>query len=196
MQVRRGIYWALRTYLSEKYPNADRVVYKICAHKPPKTVLLQMLRAEAHPRRLLLGIDANHEPDADWIIIAIATLNPDHELFGKGYRPPIARGVGGPGGGVLISNRDDFFTGLPVLTSYKDLKIKSVSCLSKEDRLAGKLARNKPKSRKPMKRSTCYLLKLKKSRKSTTGLNIDLTWPKKMSGCVTCTKKSVELSKH
>ena len=140
MQVRRSIYWAPRTYLSEKYPNADRVVYKICAHKPPKTVLLQMLRAEAHPRRLLLGIDANHEPDADWIIIAIATLNPDHELFGKGYRPSIARGIGGPGGGVLISNRDDFFTGLPVLTSAKDLKIKSVSCLSKEDRLASKLA--------------------------------------------------------
>ena len=75
------------------------------------------------------------------MIIAIATLNPDHELFGKGYRPPIARGIGGPGGGVLISNRDDFFTGLPVLTRTKDLKIKSVSCLSKEDRFASKLAK-------------------------------------------------------
>ena len=62
MQVRRGVYWAPRTYLSEKYPNADRVVYKICAHKPSKAVLLQMLRAEAHPRRLLLGIDVITSP--------------------------------------------------------------------------------------------------------------------------------------
>ena len=88
-----------------------------------------------------MALTKNHEPNADWIIIVITTLNLDHEIFGKSYRPTIERDIGGPDGGVLINNSDGFLTALPILTRKSDFKIKAVSYLLKEDRLTSKLAR-------------------------------------------------------
>ena len=41
----------------------------------------------------------------------------------------------------MVNNADGFFTGLPALQSAKDLKVKQLSCLSKEERLASRLAK-------------------------------------------------------
>lgn len=57
------------------------VVYKNCITPPPKSVLMAMLEAEADAQEINLGMDFNHMPDRIWMIITLATLNPDHEIF-------------------------------------------------------------------------------------------------------------------
>ena len=52
----------------------------------------------------------------------------------------------------MINNQDGFFTGLPLLSSARDLKVKSISCLSKEERLASKLAKEQAKIQKANQR--------------------------------------------
>jgi hypothetical protein len=127
------------------------VVYKICPNAPSKTVLEGMLGALAARRNKNLGMDKEHKPDRNWIILAIATLDPQHEIFGKSYKPEVRQGLG-EGLGVMINNKDGFFTGLPALSSARDLKVKSISCLSKEERLASKLAKEQTKIRKANER--------------------------------------------
>ena len=46
-----------------------------------------MLSALAKRRNKDLGMDVDHTPDWNWIILSIATLEPDHEIFGKSYKP-------------------------------------------------------------------------------------------------------------
>ena len=139
-----------RTIFSNRYPNNEVVVYKICPNAPNKSVLEGMLGALALRRHKNLGIDKEHKPDRNWIIIAIATLDPQHEIFGKSYKPQVRPGFEGPG--VLINNQDGFFTDLPILSSARDLKVKQLSCLSKEERLASKLAKEKAKIQKANQR--------------------------------------------
>ena len=110
-----------------------------------------MLSALALRRNKNLGIDKEHKPDRNWIILAIATLDPQHEIFGKSYKPEVKQGFG-EGPGIMINNQDGFFTGLPPLSSLRDLKVKTVSCLSKEERLASKLAKEQEKIRKANER--------------------------------------------
>ena len=99
-----------------------------------------MLVALALRRNKNLGMDKEHKPDRNWIIIAIATLDPQHEIFGKSYKPPVKLGLDA-GAGHMIKNHDGFYTGLPHLSSARDLKVKRLSCLSKEERLASALAK-------------------------------------------------------
>ncbi len=40
----------------------------------------QYKRLAAHMRR--------HTPDKQWMLFLLSTLNPEHEIFKKGYRPP------------------------------------------------------------------------------------------------------------
>ena len=91
-------------------------------------------------------MDKEHTPDRNWIILAIATLDPNHEIFGKSYKPEVKQGFG-EGLGIMINNADGFYTGLPLLSRAKDLKVKSISCLSKEERIASKLAKEQAKNR-------------------------------------------------
>ena len=73
------------------------------------------------------------------MIIALATLNPNHEIFAKSYkpqveRPSIARNE------LLVNNADGFFTGLPQLTKAKDLKGRRMGLMTQEQRLELKMA--------------------------------------------------------
>jgi hypothetical protein len=45
----------------------------------------------------------------------------------------------------MVNNADGFYTGLPALSSVKDLKVKTISCLSKEERIASQLAKEQAK---------------------------------------------------
>ena len=110
-----------------------------------------MLGTSAARRNQNLGMDKEHKPDRNWIILAIATLDPQHEIFGKSYKPEVKQGFG-EGPGIMINNQDGFFTGLPALSSARDLKVKTMSCLSKEERLASKLAKEQEKIRKANER--------------------------------------------
>ena len=35
------------------------------------------------------GIDEKHQPDNEWLLVALSTLNPSHRYFGKDYVPSI-----------------------------------------------------------------------------------------------------------
>jgi hypothetical protein len=65
------------------------------------------------------GITDNKEPDKAWLIVAIAHLKPDHEIFGKSYQPPVKEVARDQ---YTINNADKFFTDLPPLTKKRDLK--------------------------------------------------------------------------
>ncbi len=52
----------------------------------------------------------------------------------------------------MVNIADSFYTGLPALSSAKDLKVKAISCLSKEERLASQLAKEEAKIQKANKR--------------------------------------------
>ena len=96
--------------MMESCPNNRIVVYKICVKPPTKAALAEMLDAEAVAAELELGMDLDHMPDRAWMIIALATLNPDHEIFQKAYVPVVAeRGLAK--NQILMSNVDGFFTG-------------------------------------------------------------------------------------
>lgn len=150
-QVREGVIWTPRTFYSKQFPNSEAVVYKICPNAPSKTVLEGILCTLAKQRNKNLGIDANHKPDRNWIILAIATLEPDHEIFGKSYKPEVRQEFG-QAPGVMVNNADGFYTGLPALSSVKDLKVKTISCLSKEERIASQLAKEQAKIQKANQR--------------------------------------------
>ena len=140
-----------RTRYSDRYLNNEVVVFKVCPHPPSKVVLEGILSALAMRRNKNLGMDKEHKPDRNWLIIAIATLDAQHEIFGKSYKPQVRQGPGA-GPGLMVNNADDFFTDLPILSSVRDLKVKSISCLSKEERLASKLAKEKAKIEKAKER--------------------------------------------
>jgi hypothetical protein len=74
--VREGVIWTPRTFFSQQYPKNEQVVYKIVSNAPSKTVLEGILATLAKQRNKNLGIDADHKPDRNWIILAIATLDP------------------------------------------------------------------------------------------------------------------------
>ena len=96
-------------------------------------------------------MDKDHKPDRNWIIIAIATLDPGHEIFAKSYKPAVRPGLA-QGPRILVNNEDGFFTDLPLLSSARDLKVKQLSCLSKEERLVSRLAKEKEKIEKAKQR--------------------------------------------
>ncbi len=64
-------------------------MYKIRPNTPSKTVLEGILCTLAKQRIKNLAIDANQKPDRNWIILAIATLEPDHEIVGKSCKPEV-----------------------------------------------------------------------------------------------------------
>ena len=101
-------------------------------------VLAEMLHEEATKAGLNIGMDQDHMPDRAWMIIALATLNKDHEIFGKSYLPKvIQRGLGVRE--LEISNEDGFFTGLPKMFKLSDLKARGGACFSKDEKLQIKM---------------------------------------------------------
>ena len=48
-----------------------------------------MLEEEAESANLDLGIDKSHLPERKWMLIALSTLNPNHEIFKKNYVPKL-----------------------------------------------------------------------------------------------------------
>ncbi len=76
-------------------PNQMIFVHKNCVCLPVKMILALMLLEEATKVELIIDMDEDHMPDGAWMIIALATLNKDHEIFGKSYLTKgIQRGLG------------------------------------------------------------------------------------------------------
>ena len=98
-------------------------MYNKCVKPPSKFELAKMLETEAGKRNILLGMDGDHMPDIEWMQLALSSLNPKHAIFEKSYNPH-AR-PSSTGQKMMVDNRDQFFTGLPMLSS-KEMKGKSM----------------------------------------------------------------------
>ena len=58
---------------------------------------------------------SSHQPDIEWLLVVLSTLQPDHRYFGKSYYPSDEE-LGGRGAKVKHDNDadyDEFFEGLP-----------------------------------------------------------------------------------
>ena len=63
----------------------EDVSLKPCPTPPPKHVLIKEFIVLANRNAIIHGIADNKEPDKAWLIVAIAHLKPDHEIFMKSY---------------------------------------------------------------------------------------------------------------
>lgn len=77
--VRQGTYWCPK--MSELQP-------RNCTRPPPKPLVLAELRRLLRERRMKPFGPEGHEPDRAWALTCLACLQPEHEFFQPGYRPP------------------------------------------------------------------------------------------------------------
>ena len=126
------------------FKNGAVAVLRNCATPPPKLHLAQLLQDVADSKGVDLGLDLVRPPDVQWMIIALATLNKNHPIFSKSYKPEVVqkRQVNA---GLQIDNSDGFFTGLPKLTKAKDLRGPASSLLTKQQRAEQKMQKEKAK---------------------------------------------------
>jgi hypothetical protein len=113
-----------RTYCT----SMDHFAKVPCANPPSteelKDMLVKMiLDAEAYPDEetkakymSLARYLGRYRADRAWLLLVLGTLNKDLPIFQKGYMPA-ARPSKGKLTKVEVDNSDDFFTGLPVLSS-------------------------------------------------------------------------------
>ena len=116
---------------------------------PLKSNLYQMVLDAAKLKNLNLGFDEDHLPDIKWLVIALATLNPNHNLFSKSYKPQVRHQTNNAH--LMVDNSDGFFDNLPQLQGAKS-KGKIMSCLPKEKLLELQMLREQEKSDKALAR--------------------------------------------
>lgn len=93
-----------------------------CPDPPKKAYLLDELKLTVGDRWSSLGISAKKVPDKQWILAVLGSLNPNHQVFQKSYRPPVNLVKKED---KVIDNSDDFYSSLPMLVNKRDLKAKS-----------------------------------------------------------------------
>jgi len=58
---------------------------------------------KAIKRQYILNITGTHQPDIEWLLVALSTLQPNHRFFGKSYYPSDEE-LGGRGAKVKNDN--------------------------------------------------------------------------------------------
>ena len=117
-QVLQGQYWC---------PKFTDIKLKPCVRAPVKDILIEKVRKLADEHELNLAwIDSMHQPDKDWLVAVIATMNPDDEIFRKDYvAPPIKKRLQDV---ETITLPNELFEGLPKSTrKVKARRLKIVS---------------------------------------------------------------------
>ena len=109
-------------------PSMDNFAKIPCAHPPSTEELKDMLAkmildAEHYPDEAtkakymsLARYLGKYRADRDWLLLVLGTLNKELPIFQKGYMPP-AKSRQSKLPKVAVDNSDDFFTGLPVLST-------------------------------------------------------------------------------
>ena len=121
-------------------PQTDEIQFRNCPDPPKFSVLYEIFKEVVSSSGKNMGLDPDdkHVPDKNWMLVIIATLNPDHALFQKDYVPPKTEQE--MEAIQYVRNEDNFWSGLPKLYKTKDIKAKHVTAiLSKEDRLQAKI---------------------------------------------------------
>ena len=100
-KVRAAIFWV---------PKYHEVMLRPCPEAPSKELLFSELSAIAAREGFQLGIDSASQVNTEWLLNTLSTLNPEHQIFSKSYRPEKAP----PKNQIEVDNRDGFFDGLPL----------------------------------------------------------------------------------
>jgi hypothetical protein len=102
-----------------------------CPSPPNKQTLMDILVKLCETQGKKLGIDEKRQPNTDWMVNLISTLDPFNEIFEKSYEGKKRANKEGH----MLDNHDDFFTNLPLSkvkkTRYTRLLSKKIT---KEDR--------------------------------------------------------------
>ena len=78
LDVKDGIEWC---------PKYVDVKLRPCVDRPLKCYILDELCKELIAHNLKVTFDKSHTADADWLIVYLSTLNPEHRYFKKDYIP-------------------------------------------------------------------------------------------------------------
>ena len=117
------------------YPDR-KVQVRNCLEPPVKSVLAAMIAAEEKRRGVQVGLTEQNLPERAWLLIVLSTLNPEHAIFKKSYRPERTNAKAGADAfSQVISDRVEFFKDLPPLSRASDLKGPTRLCLTKAQRL-------------------------------------------------------------
>ena len=90
--------------------------------------LFNFLQEEATEKHKDLGLDIKKMPDKQWMLYSLATLNPEHQIFSKSYRPVLKHQ------NVEVGNSDGYFDGLPQRLAH-ELRGNAVATYTKEERV-------------------------------------------------------------
>jgi hypothetical protein len=82
INVKDGVFWC---------PRYDYLKMRPCPRPPLKYLLIEELEKELKAFKEIrnTGIDEKHQPDNDWLLLTISTLNPNHRYFHKDYVPSL-----------------------------------------------------------------------------------------------------------
>jgi hypothetical protein len=92
-------------------PKAEEVRIKLCPRPPHKEVLLEKFRKQMRDKDLRSGMQEGKWPDKEWLVVVIATLCPEDEIFKKDYVPPPRKNLIEEQKTIRVPN--GFFEGLP-----------------------------------------------------------------------------------
>lgn len=88
-KIERKDLWCPRSVAHPYYDNGSLAVYKQCVKEPTKNRLYEHLLIEQNRAGIELGMNPQHLPNKDWMMICLSTLNPEHTLFSRQYVPVI-----------------------------------------------------------------------------------------------------------
>ena len=72
-------------------PRYDYLKIRPCPRRPLKQYILEEVHLELDKfnEKRKTGIDEKHQPDIEWLLVVLATLNPEHRYFAKDYIPSL-----------------------------------------------------------------------------------------------------------
>jgi len=82
LDIKDGVTWC---------PLYEDVRIRPCPRKPLKQLIIQEVKNELKKKdgNLSNWIDEKHQPDVEWLLVILATLNPEHRYFQKQYVPQL-----------------------------------------------------------------------------------------------------------
>jgi hypothetical protein len=96
-------------------------------HPPPRDVILAEVLRECETKGLACPVqDKKHVPDKQWSLACLSTLNPDHEMFKKGFCYKVFKAKQDPQDtSNCVNNQDGFFSNLKTPTKKRSQQKKA-----------------------------------------------------------------------
>jgi hypothetical protein len=124
-------------------PHQEVVKIRNCPHPPTMNLLVEKLLVLAARSNLDTGIimQKRNFPNVEWALIAIATLNPNEDIFARDYVPPAINKKGPLVGEVVIPD-DPMFEGMESIFAGRKRGKKGMTSalLSRDEMLQMKIA--------------------------------------------------------